>query len=251
MDADLAATEALSKQGLVARLDLERTRQLTRAGAEALKAQTAVLSRATLVSQALRNDLFLDVAQMPPQKSRLDDLIVRLASLEASIRELVAQIEAADQAIADERNQLARLEDTIVLSTVTGRVWKALVSPGQHVAAGTELIQIIPNSSLVIEAYFHQRHLSDVAVGGTAVVSPMSSRNRFSATVQMVTADVLGRSQLSAPQWTPDRDDVMRVVLTVRDEDRQRLWVGQRVTVRMPAQSPAGRFVSLLLSHLW
>jgi len=250
-ETDLAVAETLYTHGLIARLDLARKREEVNAGIEAVKAQASAVARVNLAREALARELFLDAAQTPHQQLRLDDLAVRLTSLETAARELEAQIAAADRAIASERAQVSRLQDAVVLGSVTGRVWKRLVSPGQYVAAGTELVQIIPDSSLAIEAYFHQRHLPDVTIGSLAVVLPTGSRTRLTATVRMITADVLGRAQLAAPQWTPERDSVMRVVLAVSDTDKRRLWVGQRVTVSLPSQSRLAHATATLLSYAW
>ena len=43
-----------------------------------------------------------------------------------------------------------------------------------------------------------------------------------------------------APQWQPDQDKPMRVVVSLTEQDRRSVWVGQRATVSFVPQRFVG-----------
>lgn len=248
---DVRAAEALFEQGLVARTYLEKLRASVAAADAAVHTQDAVADRARAARDSQRSGIVISTSDAAFQEARVDDLALRLASLESSSTALNQEIEAARDAVRSEEAQVAQARFVVVRSAVRGRVWKRLATPGSYVSAGAPLVEIVDDASTRVEAYFHQAYLRHIQIGARAVVTPIGSNERYAATVSTITADVLGTAPLVEPRRPPRSDGAMRVVLTLDDEVRRQLFIGERVTVTLPSRSLLVHQVDGLLTRLF
>ena len=114
------------------------------------------------------------------------------------------------------------------------------------------MLELVESSSVRVEAYFHQRYLPDIAVGDVVVVMPVGGRGRLNGVVQWIGAEASATTRTVAPQWQPDQDKPMRVVVALDEGDRARVFVGQRARVVVaPARTSTliGGLFSLLFAR--
>ncbi|MVV46664.1 HlyD family secretion protein [Pseudomonas sp. PB120] len=164
----------------------------------------------------------------------------RLATLQATLQQARAQFEGAD---AKQRQSQLDLQDTIVRSSLAGRVADRSVRVGQYVQPGTRLMTVVPLDQLYITANFKETQIGAMRPGqsvsirvdalpgvvlhgsvdslapGTgsqfALLPPQNATGNFTKIVQRVPV----RIQLQAdPQW---RDSLMPgLSLTVEVDTR-------------------------------
>ena len=242
------AATALFAEGLVPRLDLERLHTEVETAEQSGDEHRSAMERIGLRLAALRRGSF-SAPDAPPEKLRVHDLALSLVELQLSAQELAQSLATIDDALRAEQLLLARMSEATIESPVRGRVWKRVADSGQFVNAGSDVLELVESSSVRVEAYFHQRYLPSISVGDAVVVMPLGGRDRLDGRVQWIGAEASASTRTVAPQWQPDQDKPMRVVVALADADRSRVFVGQRarVIVSPSGTSPvAGGLLSLL-----
>jgi multidrug resistance efflux pump len=244
---ELAATQVLIADGIVAPIEVERLQASAAAAAAEVRAQAAAVARARVALSTASGAVLVEPS-LQARKAQLDEIAIRVASLVPALAELDSRLAAVDDAVRAEKAEIERHGRGIARSTVRGRVWKRLVSTGQYVVAGTPLIEVVDEESIAIDAYFPQRYLHQVRVGAEAMVRPIGGSERLRATVTGITADELGTGPGGAPGRSAADDGTMLVRLSLDAADRRRVWVGQRVAVSLSSQSPVTRVLDGVLA---
>ncbi len=227
---EAAAMAALFAAQLVSRLDHERAAAESTAAESACEEHQSASERLQGRLAALRRGV-IGGADAPAEKLRAGDLALTLTGLELTVQELRQSLETVDHALEAEHAQVSRLSDAAIESPVRGRVWKRAANAGQFISAGGEVMELVEASSLQVEAYFHQRYLPDIAIGDAVRVMPVGSRAHLTGTVRWIGAEASASTRTVAPQWQPDQDKPMRVVVALNAPDRDRVFVGQRARV--------------------
>jgi len=161
-------------------------------------------------------------AQGVSTQSQLDQARATLASAEAAVRQLQAQLKVAElpardaQQLAAEANvTMARaavekaksdLADRTVLAPAAGRIEKLYFDAGEVAAAGTPVASILPDGALKVKFYLPEAVRPQFALGDRLAVTCDGCPAGLAATVSFFASD---------PQFTPP-------VIYSRDE-RQRL----------------------------
>ena len=155
-------------------------------------------------------------------QARLDQDRASLASAEAVVRQLAAQLKVAElpardaqqwqaeanlaAARADAEEARADLADRRVLAPVAGTVERLFFDAGEMAAAGTPVLSLLPQGALKVKFYLPQAARQDFKMGDTMAVSCDGCEAGIGATLSYMASD---------PQFTPP-------VIYSRDE-RQRL----------------------------
>jgi HlyD family secretion protein len=155
-------------------------------------------------------------------QARLDQDRAGLASAEAAVRQLQAQLKVAElpardeqqvgaeanlaAARADAAKARADLADRTVLAPAAGRIERLYFDPGEMAAAGTPVVAILPAGALKVKFYLPEAERQQFALGDQLAVSCDGCPAGLTATVSWFASD---------PQFTPP-------VIYSRDE-RQRL----------------------------
>lgn len=161
-------------------------------------------------------------AQGVSTQSQLDQARATLASAEAAVRQLQAQLKVAElpardaQQLAAEANitvakaavekAKADLADRTVLAPAAGRIEKLYFDAGEMAAAGAPVASILPEGALKVKFYLPEAVRQQFALGDRVAVSCDGCPAGLTATVSFFASD---------PQFTPP-------VIYSRDE-RQRL----------------------------
>jgi multidrug resistance efflux pump len=80
-----------------------------------------------------------------------------------------SRIEKLHLDLADERHRYEGLASVVLLSPVHGRVWEVLISPGEEVRRGQDLVRLVDCSAVIVtatvrEPVFNQLHIGDKAL---------------------------------------------------------------------------------------
>lgn len=161
-------------------------------------------------------------AQGVVTQAKLDQDRATLASAEAAVRQLQAQLKVAElpardaqqwaaeanlaAARADAEKAKSDLGDRTVLAPAGGRIERLFFDEGEMAAAGTPVLSILPEGALKVKFYLPETARQQFALGDTLSVSCDGCPAGLTATVSYFASD---------PQFTPP-------VIYSRDE-RQRL----------------------------
>jgi len=176
-------------------------------------------------------------------QSKLDQDRATLASAEAAVRQLEAQLKVAElparseqqlqaeanlaAAHADAEKANADLGDRTITAPAAGRIERVFFDPGEIVAAGTPVVSILPAGALKVKFYVPEAARTGFALGDQVAVSCDGCPDGLTARVSFFASD---------PQFTPpviySRDERQRLSYLVEATlDAARLHPGQPVTV--------------------
>ncbi len=92
-----------------------------------------------------------------------------------------------------------------------GRIWLRLVGEGEHVIAGTPMLQIADLSRLFLIVSLDERYFDDVNIGDTASIDLIGSTNDFHGRVERMQGrkSTLPESMLAVTQPNSDKNDFL------------------------------------------
>jgi membrane fusion protein, multidrug efflux system len=106
-------------------------------------------------------------ATLAADKAALDQAQARIADLNAQIAQAQAQLEAAQ---ASAKQSQLDLQDTLVRSSLDGRVGDRTVRVGQYAQPGTRLMTVVPVQSIYLTANFKETQIGRMRAGQPAKV---------------------------------------------------------------------------------
>ena len=104
-------------------------------------------------------------ATLAADKAAVDQAEARIADLNAQIAQAQAQLEAARASAQQSRLDL---QDTLVRSTLAGRVGDRTVRVGQYAQPGTRMMTIVPVQSVYLTANFKETQIGRMRAGQPA-----------------------------------------------------------------------------------
>lgn len=176
-------------------------------------------------------------------QSKYDQDRATLASAEAAVKQLAAQLKVAELPARDEQQLQAEanlsatqadaekanadLADRTITSPAAGRIERVYFDAGEIVSAGTPVISILPEGALKVKFYVPETVRSGFALGDKVAVSCDGCPDGLTATLSYFASD---------PQFTPpviySRTERQRLSFLIEATlDDSSLHPGQPVTV--------------------
>ena len=152
----------------------ERAETQARAGALAARAAAFKVAEAEVEAQALAKGVFVGDAynDTPSSDQAARELRLKLASLQAQASTL-ARTKARLAAELDvEAEDYARRSRALVSLPVSGRVFETLITRGERVAKGQELMRVLDCESAVVSANVEETVYNRLRVGEKASFKP-------------------------------------------------------------------------------
>jgi len=115
----------------------------------------------------LRNNLAQAQAQVKADRAALDAAQRQITTQQAQITQARAQLTAAKESAREARIDL---DDTVVRSSIAGRVGDKTVRVGQFVQPGTRLMTIVPTSGIYLVANFKETQITQMRIGQPATI---------------------------------------------------------------------------------
>ncbi|ULU24468.1 HlyD family secretion protein [Dyella terrae] len=106
-------------------------------------------------------------ATLAADTAALDQAQARIADLNAQIAQAHAQLEAAQ---ASARQSKLDLEDTLIRSSLAGRVGDRSVRVGQYAQPGTRMMTVVPVQNVYLTANFKETQIGQMRAGQRASV---------------------------------------------------------------------------------
>lgn len=104
----------------------------------------------------------------PTSRQQADELSIRIAETEGEVLARDARLERLRRDFADEQARYTNLSDVTLSAPVSSRVWEVLVSPGEAVTRGQDMVRLLDCSASVVtatvrESVFNRLHVGDPA----------------------------------------------------------------------------------------
>lgn len=106
-------------------------------------------------------------ATLAADTAALDQAQARIADLNAQITQAHAQLEAAQ---ASARQSKLDLEDTVIRSSLPGRVGDRTVRVGQYAQPGTRMMTVVPTEGVYLTANFKETQIGQMRAGQSASI---------------------------------------------------------------------------------
>jgi membrane fusion protein (multidrug efflux system) len=193
----------------------------------------------------LLNDREQARASLVASAAALDQARARVADYQAQIAQARAQLEAAQ---ASARQARLDLDDTVVRSTLAGRVGDRTVRVGQYVQPGTRLLTVVPVQDVYLVANFKETQVARMRAGQPVSVHVDAlDGDDLRGTVDSFAPGTGSQFALLPPENATGNFTkiVQRVPVRIRveadDAVRQRLLPGLSVTAEVDTRGDGGR----------
>ena len=210
--------ETLARTGNVTAAEFDRlSRELTIAtGTEASTRHR--LAAANVELAAARNRIFLGDSynDRPSSVQRGDEMRQRIADLSSELAGLAAETKQLEAALATARTRYQSQSDVAMTLPVTGRIWEAMVSPGEQVSVGQDLARLIDCSTAVVTANVTESVYNRLSIGSSARFIPADGGSDLTGKVVNLTGRATAAANLAIEPAALSKEPY-RVTVSVPD----------------------------------
>lgn len=237
--------------GVVARADIEQAETAVRIAADQVRSLDEQITAAASEYQSAADGVSIEQnggADVTYSEQRADEVRVRLADLDRSIAGLTAEDAENTARLASETSMAERQRLAVMAVPSDGMIWRLGAAPGERVAAGDLIAQIVDCGSAVLVVAVPQEDVPDIDSASPVSFRLAGEQQDRSGHVLSITGDTAvradaGLAAIPAPVTRP----VASVLVSVPPSaDREgACLVGRTARVRLPARR--GRWLSWLL----
>ena len=166
----LERTQALAGSGIQTKVAVQRAERDAKVTAETERSLNHRLFATEVELEAARRGEFVGDTynDRPSSLQHADELSVRIAEAEADLRSRGQRLAKLRVELDAEAARYSALSDVVLSSPVEAQVWEVLVSPGEEVRKGQDLLRLLDCSGAIItvttrESVFNQLRLGDKA----------------------------------------------------------------------------------------
>jgi len=167
---NLERTNALTRTGVQAEAALERADRDATVASEATKSLAQKIVSVGAELQALDSGYFVGDAynDRPSSRQQSDEVSIRIAETQAELSAAEAAVHMLESDLSSERKLQDARSNAKITAPGTGRVWELLVSPGEEVARGQDLLRILDCSSGLVTGTVRQSVYERLFLGQAA-----------------------------------------------------------------------------------
>lgn len=191
--------EGLARTGNVSTAEFDR---LTREVTVATGTETAARHRLAATSvelAAARNRIFLGDSynDRPSSVQRGDEIRQRIADLRSDLAGLETEAKQLGAALDKARTHFEAQSDIAMTLPVAGRIWETMVSPGEQVRLGQDLVRLIDCSTVIVTANVTESVYSRLTVGSSARFIPADGGKDLQGKVVNLTGLAIAAANLA------------------------------------------------------
>ena len=167
---DFARRKLLAATGVVPPADLEHSESTVAIAAAAVDAQQAVRDSLQAQRAAVAAGVFAEPGanEASYAAQRADEVWMRLAELDQAQASLDSEVEEVGRQIGQEVKERDRADAVTIASPVDAVVWRSGAEPGDVVAAGDVVAELVDCRRAVVVAPMAQADVGLVEIGGIA-----------------------------------------------------------------------------------
>jgi multidrug efflux pump subunit AcrA (membrane-fusion protein) len=238
----LARTKALAASGNQTAVAVERAERDARVSTQTQKSLSHRLSATEIELESARRGEYVGDSynDRPSSLQHTDELSVRLAEAEAELGFRDERLVRLRAAVAAEAARYADGSNAMLSSPIDGRVWEVLVSPGEEVRKGQDLVRLLDCSGAVVTATVRETVFNQLRMGDQAQFRLAGESPRYSGTIIRMSGSAAPPDNL-AIQATGLASGGYRVAIAVPELASGQCGVGRTGTVLF--NSSAGGFM--------
>jgi multidrug resistance efflux pump len=228
----LARTKALAASGNQTAVAVERAERDARVSTQTQKSLSHRLSATEIELEAARHGEYVGDSynDRPSSLQHADELSVRLAEAEAELGFRDDRLVRLRAAVAAEAARYADISNAMLSSPIDGQVWEVLVSPGEEVRKGQDLVRLLDCSGAIVTATVRETVFNQLRVGDQAQFRLSGESARYGATIIRMSGSAAPPDNL-AIQATGLASGGYRVAVAVPGLASVRCGVGRTGTV--------------------
>ena len=213
-DSNLQRVVTLTRSGSQTEAALERADRDATVAAEATRSMKQKLISVNAELQALENGYFVGDAynDRPSSSQQADEVAIRIAETQAELAAAEMTVHTIEADLATEQ----RLQDARSIAKITapavGRIWELLVSPGEHVLRGEDLLRILDCSGGLVTGTVREAVYEKLSLGQAAQFYSDGGGNPYPGTIIFLSAGGTRAGNLAIP---PSPNASYRVTVSV------------------------------------
>ena len=264
--AQLAATEASESE---AASNLARTKSLAATGYQTAvaveraerDAKVATQNQKSLNHRLFASEVELEAARRgeyvgdsyndrPSSLQHADDLSVRLVEAEAELASRDQRLTRLRTALDTESTRYSELSNAILSSPIDAQVWEVLVSPGEEVRKGQDLLRLLDCSGALVTVTVRESVFNKLRIGDNAQFRFAGESGGYNGTIIRMSGSSAPTDNL-AIQPSGLSSGGYRIAVSVPDlASSTQCGVGRTGMVVFNASSAAGGFLQSLRGAL-
>ena len=244
-----AQTSATQASGLEAASTLERTKTLAASGYQTPVAVERAERDAKVAAQterSLNHRLFaieveLEAARRgeyvgdsyndrPSSLQHADELSIRVAETESELNAHDQRLAKLHAALDAEASRYSELSSAILSSPTDALVWEVLVSPGEEVRKGQDLLRLLDCSGALVTVTVRESVFNQLRLGDKAQFRFSGQSGRYNGTIVRMSGSAAPLDNL-AIQPTGSASGGYRIAVSVPDLSTTQCGVGRTGTV--------------------
>jgi multidrug resistance efflux pump len=260
--------EAAAATQVEATSTLERTRTLVASGAQTKIALERAQRDATIAAEtetSVRHRLFAAEVELeasrrgqyigdtyndrPSSRQQADELSIRIAEAEAELSARDRRLNGLQAGLRDEAARYADLSDVVLSAPIDARIWEVLVSPGEEVRRGQDLLRLLDCSGALVTTTVRESVYNQLRIGDKA-------QFRFSDQSKLYNGQVVRTSGMASPpdnlaiQPSGPSSAAYRVTVSIPELASTQCGVGRTGKVVFQAAAGSSGIMDLIRSGL-
>jgi multidrug resistance efflux pump len=247
----LARTLALAGSGYQTTVAVERAERDAKVAEQTKRSLDHRLFAGVVELEAARRGEYVGDSynDRPSSLQHADELSVRIAETEAELQSREQRIAILRTALDAESSRHLELSNAELASPANARVWEVLVSPGEEVRKGQDLLRLLDCSGAIVTATVRESVFNRLRLGDKAQFRFSEQSARYEGTVVRMSG-IAAPSDNLAIQQAGLSSGGYRVAISVPDLASTQCGVGRTGTVVFDPSTGGGGFVQSLKGAL-
>jgi multidrug resistance efflux pump len=229
----------LSASGTQTKVALERAQRDATIAAETEGSIRHRLFAAEVELEASRRGEYIGDSynDRPSSRQQADELSIRIAEADAEVSARERRLNRLQTELLDESARYAALSDVALSSPIDAQIWEVLVSPGEELRRGQDLLRLLDCSGAVVTTTVRESVFNQLRIGDKA-------QFRFTGQSALHDGQVIRTSGVASPpdnlaiQSTGSSSAAYRITVSVPELASSQCGVGR--TGKVIFQDPSG-----------
>lgn len=213
-----ARTKALAESGAQAKAAVERAQRDSTIADETEKSLHHRLFATQIELEAARRGEYIGDTynDRPSSRQQADELSIRIAEADAELSARDQRLDRLRTELAAEEARYANLSNVVLASPIDAQVWEVLVSPGEEVRRGQDLLRLLDCSGTIVTTTVRESIFNQLRIGDKAQFRFSAQSGSYNGEVIRMTGAASTPDNL-AIQSSPLSSAAYRVAVSVPD----------------------------------
>jgi len=224
----LERTKVLAVSGVQTKATLERAQRDATIAAATEKSLNHRLFASEIELEAARRGAYVGDTynDRPSSRQQADELSIRIAETEAELNARDRRLDRLRIELGAEQARYSDISDVALSSPIDARVWEVMVSPGEEVRRGQDLLRLLDCSGTIVTSSVRESVFNHLRIGDKA-------QFRFSGQSDVYDGEIIRMSGAASPpdnlaiQPTGVSSGTYRIAVSVPDLASTQCGVGR------------------------